>query len=186
MLFPVNCTVPWYFWSPCWPISECKRVLPLILSESPPLLGGAIWNTGLLDCVWQRKGDFSVQSLRINPLLFTATQWPAYKNIQFNSFNLYNYLFQINGRDSVLKILIGTLKASLGRPDWAGDLRLLISVWVVEFRTYACNRNRWMQPSVHACLYLSDPPPRGRSHWFWLQHRCPIRLVKRRGKGYSI
>ena len=23
----------------------------------------------------------------------------------------------------------------LGRPDWAGDLRLLISVWVVEFRS---------------------------------------------------
>ncbi len=27
---------------------------------------------------------------------------------------------------------IGTPKVFLGRPDWAGDLRLLISVWVVE------------------------------------------------------
>ena len=27
---------------------------------------------------------------------------------------------------------IGTPKVSLGWPDWAGDLRLLISVWVVE------------------------------------------------------
>ncbi len=31
-------------------------------------------------------------------------------------------------------VVIGTPKVSLGRPDWAGDLRLLIPVWVVEFQ----------------------------------------------------
>ncbi len=39
----------------------------------------------------------------------------------------------------IILTIIGTPKVFLGRPDWAGDLSLLISVWVVESRSYAFN-----------------------------------------------